>query len=167
MTARPFPETSSNPADGQDASKRIAPVTGSGSEIGMVVSNGLVQDVSRVGMASRGPETLNLWRRALVRRLRVRRILHDEDDSGQFFQLYSRPYGDGFFFKIVERRQGNGGYGAANAPFRAAAMKRLVSREPRTSALFHKLTQLFIAACHPILVDWTSFFCLDCVHDPG
>ncbi|MXX88799.1 MAG: hypothetical protein F4213_15580 [Boseongicola sp. SB0677_bin_26] len=93
----------------------------------------------------------------MVRRLRERRILYDEDDSGQFFQLYSRPYGDGFF-EIVERRQGYGGYGAANAPFRAAAMKRLVSREPRTSALFHKLPQLFIAACHPVLVVWTSFF---------
>ena len=71
--------------------------------------------------------------------LREGNILYDEDESGQFFQLYSRPYGDGFFFEIVERRQGHGGYGAVNAPYRAAAMKRLVSREPRTLAPFRRL----------------------------
>ena len=68
-------------------------------------------------------------------------ILCDEDESGQFFQLCSLPCGDGFSFEIVERREGHGGYGAANAPHRAAAMKRLVSREPKTCALFHRLPQ--------------------------
>ena len=77
----------------------------------------------------------------MLERLREGRILYDEDDSGQFFQLYSRPYGDGFLFEIVERRQGHGGYGAANAPFRAAAMKRLVSWEAKACALFHRLPQ--------------------------
>ena len=77
----------------------------------------------------------------MLARLREGSILYDEDDSGQFFQLYSRPYGDGFFFEIVERRQGYEGYGAANAPYRAAAMKRLVSREPKTCELFQKLPQ--------------------------
>ena len=71
--------------------------------------------------------------------LREGNILYDEDESGQFFQLYSRPYGGGFFFEIVERRQDYGGYGAVNAPCRAAAMKRLVSREPGSLALFHSL----------------------------
>ena len=75
----------------------------------------------------------------MLAQLREGNILYDEDESGQFFQLYSRPYGDGFFFEIVERRQGYGGYGAAIAPYRAAAMKRLVLRGPKTSALFHKL----------------------------
>ena len=43
---------------------------------------------------------------------------------GEFFQLYSRSYGEGLFFEIVERRAGYRGYGAANAPFRIAAQKR-------------------------------------------
>lgn len=34
MTARPFPETCNNSADGQDANRKIAPLTGSGSGSG-------------------------------------------------------------------------------------------------------------------------------------
>jgi len=33
-------------------------------------------------------------------------------------------YGEGFFFEIVERRDGYKGYGAPNAQFRIAAQKR-------------------------------------------
>lgn len=61
-----------------------------------------------------------------LERLRAGNVLYDEDENGQFFQLYSRPYGEGFFFEIVERRNGYAGYGAANAPYRVAAMKRQV-----------------------------------------
>ncbi|MEZ5826268.1 MAG: TIM barrel protein [Geminicoccaceae bacterium] len=68
-----------------------------------------------------------------LEKLRAGNILYDEDGDGRFFQLYSRPYGDGFFFEIVERRNGYGGYGAANAPYRVAAMKRLVVGEGRAS----------------------------------
>ncbi len=53
-------------------------------------------------------------------------ILYDRDDKGDFFQIYSHPYGDGLFFEIVERRDGYAGYGAPNAPFRIAAQKRLM-----------------------------------------
>ncbi|GAB5505307.1 MAG: sugar phosphate isomerase/epimerase and 4-hydroxyphenylpyruvate domain-containing protein [Rhizobiaceae bacterium] len=60
----------------------------------------------------------------LLSRLRVENILYDRDDNGEFFQLYSRNYGEGFFFEIVERRNGYRGYGAANAQFRIAAQKR-------------------------------------------
>ncbi|WPZ36335.1 bifunctional sugar phosphate isomerase/epimerase/4-hydroxyphenylpyruvate dioxygenase family protein [Thalassobaculum sp. OXR-137] len=60
-----------------------------------------------------------------VATLRARNILYDRDDQGEFFQLYSRLYGDGFFFEVVERRGGYRGYGAANAPFRIAAQQRL------------------------------------------
>ncbi len=60
----------------------------------------------------------------LMRRLRTYNILYDRDADGEYFQLYSESYGDGFFFEIVERRAGYGGYGAANAPFRIAAQKR-------------------------------------------
>lgn len=59
----------------------------------------------------------------LVERLKAENILYDRDDSGEFFQLYSPTYGEGFFFEIIERR-GYRGYGAANAIFRIAALKK-------------------------------------------
>ncbi|GGK55629.1 3-keto-5-aminohexanoate cleavage protein [Salinarimonas ramus] len=62
---------------------------------------------------------------SFVDALRTRDILYDRDDAGEYFQLYSCPFGDGSFFEIVERRAGYAGYGAANAPFRLAAQKRL------------------------------------------
>ncbi len=60
----------------------------------------------------------------LLERLRAGDILYDRDDHGEYFQLYSQNYGEGFFFEIVERRGGYRGYGAVNAPFRIAAQKR-------------------------------------------
>ena len=60
----------------------------------------------------------------LLDRLRAENILYDRDGAGEYFQLYSRTYGEGFFFEIVERRGGYSGYGAANAQFRIAAQKR-------------------------------------------
>lgn len=59
----------------------------------------------------------------LVTRLKDASILYDRDETGEFFQIYSRATDDGFFFEIVERR-GYRGYGAANAPHRIAAQKR-------------------------------------------
>lgn len=56
-------------------------------------------------------------------RLRAANILYDRDEHGEYFQLYSPVYGEGFFFEIVERR-GYRGYGAPNAIFRIAAQKR-------------------------------------------
>ena len=53
-------------------------------------------------------------------------ILYDRDDSGEYFQMYSKPFAGGMFFEILERRGGYDGYGAANAPFRIAAQKRLM-----------------------------------------
>ena len=61
---------------------------------------------------------------AELERLRAGNILYDRDEHGEFFQIYSRNYGEGFFFEIVERRNGYAGYGAANAQFRIAAQKR-------------------------------------------
>ncbi|MBA4799534.1 MAG: sugar phosphate isomerase/epimerase and 4-hydroxyphenylpyruvate domain-containing protein [Rhizobiales bacterium] len=60
---------------------------------------------------------------ALVERMKSANILYDRDDTGEYFQLYSPTYGEGFFFEIVERR-GYRGYGAPNAIFRIAALKR-------------------------------------------
>ena len=60
----------------------------------------------------------------LVDRMRAGNIMYDEDAGGQFFQLYSEPRADGFFFEIVQRQGNYQGYGAPNAPFRIAAQKR-------------------------------------------
>lgn len=61
--------------------------------------------------------------------LRAASILYDRDDNGEYFQIYSRTFGEGFFFEIVERRGAYGGYGAMNAPFRIAAQRRLLRPE--------------------------------------
>jgi 4-hydroxyphenylpyruvate dioxygenase len=62
----------------------------------------------------------------LASRLRLENILYDRDEFGEFFQLYAPTWGEGFIFEIVERRNGYRGYGAANAPFRTAAQRRLL-----------------------------------------
>ncbi|MEO4001512.1 bifunctional sugar phosphate isomerase/epimerase/4-hydroxyphenylpyruvate dioxygenase family protein [Mesorhizobium sp. CAU 1732] len=59
-------------------------------------------------------------------RLREAHILYDRDGDGEYFQLYSPNFGEGFFFEIVERRGGYKGYGAPNAQFRIAAQKRTI-----------------------------------------
>jgi len=60
-------------------------------------------------------------------RLRSHNILYDRDDHGEYLQLYSTTFGEGFFFEVVERR-GYRGYGAANAIFRIAALKKDIRR---------------------------------------
>ncbi|MCB1461989.1 MAG: sugar phosphate isomerase/epimerase and 4-hydroxyphenylpyruvate domain-containing protein [Nitratireductor sp.] len=62
---------------------------------------------------------------AMLEAMRSANILYDADDSGEFFQLYSQPFAGQMFIEIVERRGGYRGYGAPNAPFRIAALKRL------------------------------------------
>ncbi|MCK8779272.1 sugar phosphate isomerase/epimerase and 4-hydroxyphenylpyruvate domain-containing protein [Rhizobium sp. NTR19] len=59
----------------------------------------------------------------LTERLKAENILYDQDEHGEYFQLYSSTFGEGFFFEIVERR-GYHGYGAPNAIFRIAALKK-------------------------------------------
>ena len=60
-----------------------------------------------------------------LEQLRKGDILYDEDGNGVFLQLYSRPFADGLFFEIVERRGAYNGFGGRNAPYRTAALKRL------------------------------------------
>jgi 4-hydroxyphenylpyruvate dioxygenase len=60
----------------------------------------------------------------LADRLRTENILYDQDEAGEYFQLYAPTWGEGFIVEIVERRHGYRGYGAPNAPFRIAAQKR-------------------------------------------
>lgn len=62
----------------------------------------------------------------LCDQLRENNILYDRDENGEYFQLYSPNYGEGFFFEIIERRDGYAGYGAFSAPFRIAAQSRLL-----------------------------------------
>lgn len=64
----------------------------------------------------------------LTERLKAENILYDRDEHGEYLQLYSGTYGEGFFFEIVERR-GYRGYGAPNAIFRIAALKKLMRRD--------------------------------------
>jgi 4-hydroxyphenylpyruvate dioxygenase len=60
---------------------------------------------------------------ALLADMRDLGILYDkEPDGGEFFQLYVTPFDDLFHFEFTQRRGGYSGYGAANAPFRLAAM---------------------------------------------
>lgn len=63
---------------------------------------------------------------AMTARLRAANIMYDEEPGGAFYQFYSTPRADGFFFEIVERQDGYAGYGAPNAPFRIAAQKRML-----------------------------------------
>lgn len=60
-----------------------------------------------------------------LEKLRRANVLYDADGTGEFLQLYSQPFAGHMFFEIVERRGGYTGYGAPNAPFRIAALKRL------------------------------------------
>ena len=71
----------------------------------------------------------------LIQKLRSGSILYDRDEKGEFFQLYSRNFGEGFFFELVERRNGYAGYGGANAPFRIAAQKRAMPPKGMPKAL--------------------------------
>ncbi len=61
--------------------------------------------------------------------LKAANAFYDEDETGAYLQLYSRPHSDGFFFEIVERRGAFNCYGTSNAPYRTAAQKRS-SRAP-------------------------------------
>ena len=61
----------------------------------------------------------------MLDRMRALNILYDADEHGAFFQLYSQPFAGQMFIEIVERSGGYAGYGAPNAPFRIAALKRL------------------------------------------
>ena len=54
-------------------------------------------------------------------------VLYDQDDTGTFFQCYSKEFTGGLFFEIVQRDGNYQGYGAPNAPFRIAAQKRIKS----------------------------------------
>jgi 4-hydroxyphenylpyruvate dioxygenase len=62
----------------------------------------------------------------MVERLRAHNILYDCDTDGEYFQLYSPVFGEGFFLEVVQRSGGYSGYGAPNAIFRIASQRRMV-----------------------------------------
>ncbi len=63
---------------------------------------------------------------AVVDQMKACNILYTLRDGAEYFQIYSVPIFDGFFFEIVQRKGGYQGYGARNAPVRLAAqMKHL------------------------------------------
>jgi 4-hydroxyphenylpyruvate dioxygenase len=62
----------------------------------------------------------------MIDRLRANNILYDRDRGGEYFQLYSPVFGEGFFLEVVQRCGGYSGYGAPNAIFRIASQRLLL-----------------------------------------
>lgn len=60
----------------------------------------------------------------LIDALRSQNILYDRQGDTEYYQIYSQPIFDGFFFEIVQRRRGYAGYGARNASARLAAQMK-------------------------------------------
>ena len=63
-----------------------------------------------------------------ITRLRESQILYDRDSTGEYFQIYTTTFENGFFFEIVERRS-YAGFGEVNAPIRLAAQTRLAPHQ--------------------------------------
>mgnify|MGYP001389727342 FL=1 len=59
-----------------------------------------------------------------VSKLKAGNILYSKHDKSEYFQIYSTPIFDGFFFEVVQRKNGYQGYGARNAPTRLAAQRK-------------------------------------------
>ena len=64
-------------------------------------------------------------RKGLMKKMQSANVLYDEENGKGFFQCYSLSVNGGVFTEIVQRTAAYSGYGAANAPFRIAAQKRL------------------------------------------
>ena len=56
-----------------------------------------------------------------IAKLKKQNILYDKDGNGEYFQVYSKNLFDGFFFEIVQRKNGYPGYGARNASVRLSS----------------------------------------------
>jgi len=57
-----------------------------------------------------------------VAELRELGLLYDREGAAEFVHFYTATIGD-LFFEVVQRKDGYGGYGAANAPIRLAAQR--------------------------------------------
>jgi 4-hydroxyphenylpyruvate dioxygenase len=58
-----------------------------------------------------------------IAELKANNVLYDRDETGEYLQMYTQTFEQGFFFEIVERK-GYRGFGAVNAPIRLAAQSR-------------------------------------------
>jgi 4-hydroxyphenylpyruvate dioxygenase len=70
----------------------------------------------------------------LVERLARDSILYDRLGEREYFQLYTAPFEDRFFFEVVQRVNGYDHYGAANAPVRMAAQTQHAKPLAETAA---------------------------------
>ena len=59
-----------------------------------------------------------------IAHFRRHHVLYDRDESGEFLHAYTFPFGDRFFFEVVQRLGGYQQYGAANASVRMAAQAK-------------------------------------------
>jgi 4-hydroxyphenylpyruvate dioxygenase len=62
-----------------------------------------------------------------IDRLKANNILYDRDGDSEYFQIYTKTFGNRFFFEIVERRGGYKGFGAPNAQIRLTSQSLLTS----------------------------------------
>jgi len=62
---------------------------------------------------------------AFCNQLKQHHILYDEDDKGQFLHFYCHLEDTRLFFEFVQRQSGYSGFGAANAPYRLSAQRRI------------------------------------------
>jgi 4-hydroxyphenylpyruvate dioxygenase len=63
-------------------------------------------------------------------------VLYDRDaQGGELFHVYTEPFGERFFFEILQRKNGYAGYGAANVAVRLAAMAKSRRGAARQSRL--------------------------------
>ncbi len=58
-------------------------------------------------------------------------VLYDRSAEGELLHFYTAPNGGRVFFEVLQRRQGYGGYGAANSPVRMAAIHRAEETDAR------------------------------------
>ncbi|OYO16595.1 sugar phosphate isomerase [Enemella dayhoffiae] len=66
-----------------------------------------------------------------VERLRQHGVLYDRDENGgELLHLYTPILGNGFYFEVLERRNGYAGFGAANTSIRLAAHAEQRERDP-------------------------------------
>ena len=70
----------------------------------------------------------------VLEQLKAGNILYDEDEEGQFYHFYCHLEQTNMFFEFVQRIEGYKGFGAANAPFRLAAQRRLARRRNLSKA---------------------------------
>lgn len=63
----------------------------------------------------------------VAKALRDNHILYDRDDSGEFFQAYTRAFDDRFFFEIVQRKN----YSASARRTQRSGLPRNIARRAR------------------------------------